>query len=292
MLWELADGLRYPIQWDTYRDEVHLQTITIDSAPIAKDWEAGWALAPESLRQAQSLAASDLNRIPLNSAIAGAPDPHRDIEEIASGVVQIPGSWYTTLVRQDDGIVVIDAPISSGYSAQVIREAQRRFPGVPIKAVITSTAFFWHIAGVREYASRHIPIYVLDANESTLKRVLNAPHKLVPDDFALNPQKPNIRVVHGRTELGRGNNRIIVMPIRLATEPMLMTYLPDAKLLHTGEMIQPLGPGGSLLHPESLLEIRDSVVADGLKVERLIGMHMSPIPWDDLESEVRKSQKE
>ena len=32
MLWELADGLRYPTQWDTYRDDVHLQTITIDSA--------------------------------------------------------------------------------------------------------------------------------------------------------------------------------------------------------------------------------------------------------------------
>ena len=47
--------------------------------------------------------------------------------------------------------MVINAPISSGYSAQVMREAQRRFPQVPIKAVITSTAFFWHIAGIREY---------------------------------------------------------------------------------------------------------------------------------------------
>jgi hypothetical protein len=76
------------------------------------------------------------------------------------------------------------------------------------------------------------------------------------------------------------------MPIGLATEPMLMSYIPDAKLLHTGEMIQPLGPGGALLHPESLLEIRNSVVKEDLKVERLIGMHMSPIPWSDLESKV------
>jgi hypothetical protein len=290
MVWELADGLRYPTQWDTYRNGVHLQTIRLDSAAKATTWEAGLALAPEALQQAKTLAASDLNQIPLNSSISGAPDPLRKIEEIAPGVVQIPGSWYTTLVRQDDGIIVIDAPISSGYSAQVIAEAQRRFPNVPIKAVITSTAFFWHIAGVREYASRQIPIYVLDANESTLRRVLDAPHELVPDGLALSRKKPIIRVIRGRTELGRGRNLIVVMPIRSATEPMLMSYIPAAKLLHTGEMIQPLGPGGALLHPESLLEIYDSVLAEDLHVDRLIGMHMSPIPWSDLESEVRKSR--
>ena len=60
------------------------------------------------------------------------------------------------------------------------------------------------------------------------------------------------------------------MPISLAVEPMVMTYIPDAHLLHTGEMIQPLGPNGSLLYPESLLEVRDSVLSARLQVDRLI----------------------
>lgn len=137
---------------------------------------------------------------------------------------------------------------------------------------------------MREYASQHIPIYVLDGNQEVLRRILGAPHKLVPDTFAQNPVKPILRIVHGRIQIGRGKNRVIVMPIRLATEPMLMTYIPDARLLHTGEMIQPLGPNRALLHPESLLEIRESVLAENLQVDRLIGMHMSPIPWSDLES--------
>jgi len=290
MLWEGAGGLRYPTQWDTYRNDVLLQTLTIDDAPtLNASWSPQATLAPDTLDQVDRLAAADVDRAPLNQAILGAPDPHRGIEEIAPGVVQIPGSWYTTLVRQDDGIVVIDAPISAGYSAQVIAECQRRFPGMPIKAVITSTAFFWHVGGVREYAARHIPIYVRDANEDTLRRILAANRKLAPDRLARHPTKPVLRRVSDRTEIGKGRNRIIVMPISLATEPMLMTYIPDAGILHTGEMIQPLGPGGSFLHPESLLEIRDSVVAEHLKVDRLIGMHMSPRPWSDLEVAIAKA---
>ena len=35
-----------------------------------------------------------------------------------STIVHIPGAWNVTLVRQTDGIVVVEAPISSGYSVR------------------------------------------------------------------------------------------------------------------------------------------------------------------------------
>jgi len=289
MVWQLVDGLRYPKQWDTYQNDVYLQTLLVDAVPIvnpARDPHV--SLDPETAQQASRLAATDVNQIPLGNVIFHAPDPHRGIEEIAPGIVQIPGSWYTTLVKQDDGIVIIDAPISSGYSAEVIQEAERRYPHVPIKAVITSTAFFWHIAGIREYVAHHIPIYVRDANESTVRRILGAPHTLVPDELAQHPVSPILRVVSERTKIGRGKNAVFVMPIAEATEPMLMTYIPDARMLHTGELIQPLGPKGALLYPESLLEIRDAVLQEKLQVDRLIGMHMSPISWKDLELALAK----
>jgi hypothetical protein len=76
----------------------------------------------------------DLESVPLGNAREPAT-------ELAPGVVFIPGSWNSTLVRQQDGIVILEAPISSGYSAQVIAEARHRFPGVPVKAVITSPEY-------------------------------------------------------------------------------------------------------------------------------------------------------
>lgn len=288
MLWDIADGMRYPTQWDTYRNGILLETIVVSEAhinvPLPPD---ALALAPETKREVERLRKSDINSIVLGEAIASAPNPNKPAEEIAPGIVQIPNSWYTTLVRQEDGIVIIDAPISSGYSKRVIKEAHRRFPGLPIKAVITSTQFFWHIAGVREYAVNHIPIYVRDANRSTVERILKGPHTLVPDDLSRSPVRAILRPVSERTVIGHGKNAIELMPIELAAEPMIMTYIPDAHLLHTGEMIQPLGPNGALLYPESLLEIRDSVLRAKLKVDRMIGMHMSPTSWSALEAAIK-----
>jgi hypothetical protein len=286
-LWDAAGSLRYPTQWDTYRNGLPLLSLKLDGPPTVDEPSGGNdQMAPDSLQKASKLEATDVNRIELGHPIIDAPDPGRGTAEIAAGVVQIPGSWFTTLVRQDDGIVIIDAPISCGYSAQVIAEAHRRFPGVPIKAVITSTAFFWHIAGIREYAANHIPIYVRDVNAGTVRHILEAPHTLAPDALAKTHMKPILRPVSERTVIGHGQNQIVVMPIRQAAEPMLMTYLPGSRILHTGEMIQPLGPGGAFLYPESLMEIRASVREEGLQVDRLIGMHMAPRPWSDLEAAI------
>jgi hypothetical protein len=167
---------------------------------------------------------TSLDDLPLGQAVQSAPAPNRPITEIAPGIVQIPNSWYVTLVRQSDGIVVIDAPISAGYSKHVLDEVARRFPGTPIKAVITSTGFFWHIAGIREHAARGIPIYVCDRNLGTLRRLLAAPHILRPDDLARKAKVlPNLRPVSARTVIGAGPNMIVLFPIRQATQSMVMT---------------------------------------------------------------------
>jgi hypothetical protein len=85
----------------------------------------------------------DLESVPLGNTREPAT-------ELPPGLVFIPGSWNSTLVRQEDGIVILEAPISSGYSAQAIAEARRRFPGLPVKAVITTSDSWPHLAGVRQ----------------------------------------------------------------------------------------------------------------------------------------------
>lgn len=93
----------------------------------------------------------------------------------------------------------------------------------------------------------------------------------------------------GPTSIGDGPNRITLFPVTAATQPMLMTYIAGARLLHTGEMVQPLGPGGSILFPESLIELTDTVRANNLAVERIIGMHMSPTPWKAVGETLRQA---
>ena len=40
-------------------------------------------------------------------------------------MVQVVAGWNTVLVKQDDGVVVIEAPISAGYTARLLAEEAR-----------------------------------------------------------------------------------------------------------------------------------------------------------------------
>jgi hypothetical protein len=286
MNWTLASGLRFPYQWDHYRNGALLRTTAVEALAVNQALAPGSAAGPT---QQDLQALDEPGRRQVDDLPLGRPD--RPITDIAPGVVQIPGSWYTTLVRQDDGIVVIDAPISNGYSRQVLAEAAHRFPGLPVKALVTTTAFGWHIAGVREYAARGIPIYSHNSNAAVLRERLTAPHTLAPDALARHPIRWRIKPVTTPLTLGMGATRLVLQPVRGATTPMLMAYLPQPRILHTAEMVQPLGPDGALLFPESLLELRQAVTQAGLDVQTMIGMHMSPTPWRALDLPLQTALK-
>lgn len=278
MNWSVEDGVRYPLQHDTFRDGQLLRTTTISKIVL----NAPVDTSELKLAPGEAFSRASVQDYRPDQKVPG-PYPGKPISEIVPGVVQIPNSWYSTIVRQRDGLVIIDAPISAGYAKGILAEAARRYPGIPVKALITSTGFFWHVAGVREFAAHNIPIYAEARNVPVIERMLNARHSLAPDDLSSHPHaRPVVIPVSRRTVIGTGVNAIEIFPVTEATQPMLMTYIRDAKLLHTGEMVQPLGPQGSILFPESVIELLHSVAADGLQVETMIGMHMSPTPWSAL----------
>ena len=283
MNWTLVDAVRLATEWDMTRNGKPLETTSVLAAKLDVPLnEKLLTPDPQAVAQLSLPGRRNVDEIPLG-------DTARPISEIAPGVIQIPGSWYSTLVRQDDGIVVIDAPISNGYSAKVIAEAARRFPGVPIKAVITTTNYFWHTAGLREYAARGIPIYALDRNVGVVRDLLDAPHRLAPDSFALSHRKGVIKPVTEPTLLGAGDNKLLLIPVRRAFGQMLMVYFPNRQILHTAELVQPLGPGGSILFPEYLQEVSDEVRDSGIAPATMIGMHMSPTPWSRVGEAIREA---
>lgn len=281
MNYEVFDGVRYPVQADFYRNGVHLKVVTCDDLHIDDATEDQHFVVPQTDVPMSRTTVDDLR---LGQPVQQAPNPNATIAEISPGIVQIPGSWFTTIVRQSDGLVVIDAPISASYSRKVLEEAARRFPGLPVKALVTSTAFYWHVAGIREYAARGIPIYVRDRNIPVIRALLNAPHTLSLDTFAMHPVAPILHAISGPTPLGHGRNAIMLYPVRDGEQPMLMSWIPGANLLHTGEMVMPLGAKGALLQPESLLELKHSVDETPIDTKglRMIGMHMLPTPWSAL----------
>jgi hypothetical protein len=227
----------------------------------------------------------DLEQIPLGN-------PRQPASELEPGILFIPGSWNSTMVRQQDGIVILEAPISSGYSTEVIAEAHRRFPGQPIKAVITTSDSWPHLAGIRQYVAEGVPIYALDLNRPILERVIDNPRKSKPDALARAPRQPQFHWVHEKTVLGSGANRLEIYPIRGETsERQMMVYFPEHHLLYGSDPFQQM-PDGSYFYPQTVTELTDAVAREHLEVNRFFMMHIGPTPWSDLAKAIEAAEKQ
>jgi hypothetical protein len=284
-LWNLEPGgLRYPCQWNVERNGTPYQEFTITSLRIDPPLdEKAFSISAEIHRAYETNSRQTINDLPL-----GRPDSPP--MEMAPGVVMIPGRWNVTLVRQQDGLVIIEAPISSGYSGKLIAEAQKRFPGAPIKAVISTSDAWPHIGGVREYVAREVPIYALDLNRPILERLILSPHHANPDALERAPRKPRFHIVSSKTALGSGPNRMELYPVRTETgERMIMVYLPEHKLLYGSDLLQRL-PDGSFFMPEYVLELMEAVQRERLTVDRAFAMHMVVKPWTEMEAAVAKAK--
>jgi hypothetical protein len=281
--WSLdPSGVRYPRQWSKEMNGQPYSTYTANEVKFNPAINEQDFAIPEDVRKA-SAAPPDLDEISLGQ-------PNMSPLEVASGVEYIYGplNFNATEIRQQDGIVILEGVVSSGYSAKIIEDARKRFPGLPVKAVITTSDSWPHIGGIREYAARGIPIYALDLNRPILTRLLAAPHKLHPDALAKAPRAANFTFVSQRIALGTGENRLEIIPFRTVTgERQMMVYFPGAKLVYTSDLFS-IQSDGSLFLPEFAQEAVDAITRENLTVDRVYGMHYNPMPYQQLRDAITK----
>jgi hypothetical protein len=285
--WTLEKGgIRYPYQTDTERNGYPYSSFTLTklelNAPLTDETFA----VPEDVKNKFAALPKPFK---INDIPFGRPDV--PAKEIAPGVVKVAGRWDVAFVKQNDGVVIIEAPLTSGYSAKAIDEAKRRFPGAKIKAVITTSDAFPHLGGVREYAAQNIPIYALDVNRPILERVLGAPHTFEPDLLQNKPRKAQMKYVSSKTVVGEGENRMELYPIRSESgERMMMIYFPEHQLLYASDLIQK-GPDGSFFMTQYLSEVMDAVKRENLTVKNIFAMHTELTPWSEIVQAVEKQNR-
>jgi hypothetical protein len=278
--WTLeSGGLHYPREWsyetNGQPDWVFMvNELTLNPKTVDDDFHI-----PEEVKRDFLAKKVEIEDMPFGNTSELA-------REIAPDVVFVPGRWNVVEVRQPDGVMILEAPISNGYSSKVIDDVEKRFPGVPIKGVITTSGAWPHIGGLREYAARGIPIYALDLNRPILERLLAAPHTLRPDTLALHAKTANITYLSEKTTLGSGPSAVELIPMRTATcERQLVVYMTDRHLLYSSDAFQRASSGEFFL-PQTLSEVLDVVRREKINVEVDVGMHIGPTPWKEIEQTV------
>jgi hypothetical protein len=279
-LWTLLPGgARYPLQVDREWNGVTQSSATITKVAVNQSIDASQFAIPDDVKKAFAA-------LPAVSGIPALTFDPAKATELAPGVVQFAGAWNVGFVRQPDGLVVIEAPIGSSYSASVLAEAEKRYPGVRVKAVITTSDAWPHLGGVREYVARGIPVYACDLNRPILERLLKADYSAHPDALARSPRAAAFTWVAEKMVIGAGETRVEIYPAHGENgERMLFAYLPGAKLLYSSDDIQ-RDRSGAFFMPEYLYEVREAVRRNHLEVDRIFGMHIGPTAWRVIEEAI------
>lgn len=272
-------GFMYPQQWDIWRHGQHARTLLVtqmDINPPATHRVAFTDAQRQAFKQ--------------QKPIDDYPLPDQP-QTVAPGIELFAGSWNTSLVVQDDGVVVLEAPMSGGYSKGLIKFVQEHFPGKRIKAVVSTSNAWPHVGGVREYVAHGLPLYVLDLNMPFVRNVLAAPHVMRPDDLARHPHAADLHSVSHETVIGTGANRIVLYPVHgEAGERMMLAWFPGRKLLYASDLVQPI-PGGGFGFPEYLTEVAAVVTRHHLAVDKVFAMHsLHPLAWQTVLDAIKKAK--
>jgi len=265
--WWMQNGIHYPLQSDLVRNGMQDQTVTITKLDFDAPFPANEFVISSETRH---LFETSTRKTIEDRAPTESPN------ELEPGIQFLPGAWNTTIVLQEDGIVILEAPISSGYSARVIELTKRKYPGMRIKAVLTTSDSWPHIGGLREYVAQGVPVYVLDRTVPLIERLFKSPRKRYPDDLARNPRPAKLHPVSSKTIVGKGSTRLEIYPIHGETsERQMMVYFPQFRLLYGSDPFQQLDDG-QLFYPQTAYELKSAVEREHLEVDRFFMMHMEP----------------
>jgi hypothetical protein len=278
--WHVVQGVVYPSNRVEQRNGVWFASTQIidPSFNVALDEKMFAMDAAVAAKSAQSKrwnrTFSDKNRV-----------------ELAPDIALYKGAWNATVIKQDGGVLVLEAPISAGYVHGVLAKARANYPDMPIKGVLSTSDSWPHMAGVREAVAQGVPVYALDLNQPLLDRLVTAPHRLQPDALEKNPKAAHWITVSGPLAIGHGANRVVLYPLRGAsTERQYMVYFPQHRLLYASDTLA-LNADHSLYDPELMLEVTQAVAREHLQVDTVYAMHEGPTPWADIQRQVSSAMR-
>jgi hypothetical protein len=278
--WSLEPfGISYPREWTDERLGLPDRQIFIVSLALNPAVDEAQLTIPPAILAGQPRP-GPIDDYPLGTAGDGKP------HDLAPGIAEYPGGWNIAFVKQHDGVVMIEAPWSTGYTARALAAARVKY-GLPVKAVITTSDSWPHIAGVRQAVAEGIPVYALDLNREILTRLVRAPHTMRPDDLQLHPREPHFVFVSGPTQIGSGDEALTIYPYRTQTaERQMMVYFPAKHLLYTSDLFAPAGGLSDWFTPQYLHEAIGAIERYGLAPVTIFGMHYDATPYKAIEDVV------
>lgn len=266
----LPGGYRYPVQWDVYRKELPWKSVTlVDVAFNVPETDSLFQL-PDYLKNVVR------PKVTIEDWYF-----KQQVDTLSKGIYQLAGNWNVGVVELAESVMVLEAPLSAGYSEKIQGWVKEQFPKKPISQVICSSDAWPHVGGVAGYASTKTPIWMYDASIPLAEALIAASGK---------EQKANFTGISGKQVVSDSERPFEITPIGgEGGDRYLAVYFPQEKILYTSDLVfKPDRQTGERFMPQYLTEIIALVEREGWEVETLFGMHLPATPYQAIVEDVAK----
>lgn len=222
------------------------------------------------------------------------PPPIRETK-LAEGVYLFESAANSLVVEFDTYVLVVE-PYNGGRGPKpTINKVREMFPTKPVKYVVVTHYHDDHSGGLRSYIANDVTIVTTPANQKYFERMAASNFTLSPDDQTRTPHKPLFEFVTGGKRVftdGKQTLEVIdIGPSPHAAE-MLVAYLPNAKLVFQGDLVN-LPFSGKYLPTtvnDTTLHFFDWMTKSGLDIQRIAAVHGPSTTLEDLRAAVERKR--
>ncbi len=213
--------------------------------------------------------------------------------ELAPGVFHLTGAQHHSLaVKQERGVVIVEAPLCGARSRAILDWVATRFPGTPVTHAVATHFHTDHSAGLREFVAAGAAVMAGPGSEGFYRTVFTAPSSIEPDSLARNPRPAKITEVAEGDPLTLPDERhpVVVHPIRNShARDLVMVHLPNDRLLFQSDMFDPGLP--FLFGTRWPTELHDAMVARRLTDVTIVGGHGGTATFAELRAALHDTKE-
>ncbi|MBC5992234.1 MBL fold metallo-hydrolase [Pontibacter cellulosilyticus] len=203
---------------------------------------------------------------------AEGPSKPKEIAKDIYLIERLAGDRNVLFVNMDDYITVIEAPISSELSKQVIQKIREVVPDKPIKYVFTTHFHSDHTGGLRQYAHLGAELMMAAPTQAYVKDLLAAPQ---PDDFGKSgATAAQFKTITGKYVLQDDNHLIEFYEVPNShCDGMALAYFPKERLIYQGDLLSVPLDGTLPFAIEVTQDMKTFLDNNGISFKRMIGHH-------------------